>query len=170
MHYKVFLDLMDLPKFRQEMVKWGYEHSTIKDVLKARGKEYVLFLRFGAGAVAVTFSAQGFRGLLLAPIWISLVAAALSLLILQDVRAMVLYVAVLLEKCSLSHLVPLGVEETGKDLTKKVARLPKEAPFAPSLADTLALQRLGALLAVCLVLWLLLEFYHRSHQKKDKKE
>eukprot|EP00434_Breviolum_minutum_P029214 symbB.v1.2.025840.t1/scaffold2495.1/size77801/1 len=52
MHYKVFLDLMDLPKFRQEMVKWGYEHSTIKDVLKARGKEYVLFLRFGAGAVA----------------------------------------------------------------------------------------------------------------------
>ena len=22
----------------------------------------------------------------------------------------------------------------------------------------------------CLVLWLLLEFYHRSHQKKDKKE
>ena len=30
-------------------------------------------------------------GLLLAPIWISLVAAALSLLILQDVRAMVLY-------------------------------------------------------------------------------
>lgn len=28
-------------------------------------QEYVLFLRFGAGAVAVTFSAQGFRGVLL---------------------------------------------------------------------------------------------------------
>eukprot|EP00435_Cladocopium_sp_Y103_P011023 s1653_g2.t2 len=120
MHYKVFLDLLDLPKFRQEMERWGYEQSVMKDVLKARGKEpaeYVLFLRCGAGAIALTLAAgQGFRGIILLPIWISLVAAGFSMMMVQDYRAM-------------------------------------DAPFEPSLADTLALQRLGVLLGLCFVVW-----------------
>mmetsp|Transcript_4422 Transcript_4422/g.10252 ORF Transcript_4422/g.10252 Transcript_4422/m.10252 type:complete len:194 (+) Transcript_4422:43-624(+) len=167
MHYKVFLELLDLPKFRQEMERWGYEQSMMKDVLKARGKEYVIFLRCGAGAIAVTLAAgQGFRGVILLPIWISLVAAGFSLMMVQDYRAMVLYVSVLLEKCYLSDVMPLGLAQSGKDLTKRVARLPKDAPFEPSLADTLALQRLGVLLALCFVVWVLLQSYRR----KDKKE
>lgn len=167
MHYKVFLELLDLPKFRQEMERWGYEQSMMKDVLKARGKEYVIFLRCGAGAIAVTLAAgQGFRGVILLPIWISLVAAGFSIMMVQDYRAMVLYVSVLLEKCYLSDVMPLGLAQSGKDLTKRVARLPKDAPFEPSLADTLALQRLGVLLTLCFVVWVLLQSYRR----KDKKE
>ncbi|CAK9039888.1 unnamed protein product [Durusdinium trenchii] len=167
MHYKVFLDLLDLPKFRDEFHRWGYDETTVRSALKARGKEYATFLRLGASAVVLTFAVgQGFRGILLAPVWASLVAAAFSWLLVQDVRAMVLYVVVLIEKCYLSEVMPLGLEQSGKDLTKRVARLPKDMPFAPSVGDLLALQRLGVLLAMCFMIWMLLQWYH----KKEKKE
>ena len=88
-------------------------------------QEYVRFLRYGVGAVVMTMCwAQGLRGLLLAPLYICLVTAAFCHFILEDLRPMVLYAQVILEKCQL--LVPLGLEESGKELTKRVARLPKE--------------------------------------------
>ncbi|CAJ1418806.1 unnamed protein product [Effrenium voratum] len=148
------------------MRSWGYEKYAIRDTLKSHGKNYAFFLQFGTCTTALTLAVRRIRGILLVPVWISIVAAAMAHLVLNDLRATVLYVAVVLEKCHLSDWLILGLDQSGKELTKRVARLPKELPFSPSDADLSALKRLGLMLAACLLLWLL----PWKTREKDKKE
>ncbi|CAE7645413.1 unnamed protein product [Symbiodinium necroappetens] len=156
MHYKVFMQALDNPVFEQELKKWGQDKASVKSVLEARGKDFALLQRGGLAGIALALWAlDGMVGLLLVPVWISLVAGVVGFSIVGNWKAAVLYVGVLLEKCDLAEYVKLELSETGQVLTKRVARLPANLPFEMKSADEPALQRLAAGVGACFLAWFL---------------
>mmetsp|Transcript_133155 Transcript_133155/g.188128 ORF Transcript_133155/g.188128 Transcript_133155/m.188128 type:complete len:216 (+) Transcript_133155:47-694(+) len=156
MHYKVFMQALDNPVFEQELKKWGQDKASVKSVLEARGKDFALLQRGGLAGIALALWAlDGMVGLLLVPVWISLVAGVCGFSIVGNWKAAVLYVGVLLEKCDLAEYVKLELSETGQVLTKRVARLPANLPFEMKSADEPALQRLAAGVGACFLAWFL---------------
>eukprot|EP00930_Biecheleria_cincta_P038980 TRINITY_DN26799_c0_g1_i2.p1 TRINITY_DN26799_c0_g1~~TRINITY_DN26799_c0_g1_i2.p1 ORF type:complete len:234 (-),score=54.96 TRINITY_DN26799_c0_g1_i2:10-681(-) len=171
MHYKLYLESMKNPAFflssmQKQLQAMGHDMEAMKRVLRDAGKSYDTVIRSAAGLVVFTFfviaklRSNIFRTLavfLLCPAWICGVAAVTSASTAGSWQAGVLYVAVLLEKCNLAWMaLRLGLAEQGKDLTKRVARLPKE-PFEPSRNDEDALSILVSSMAALLLAALVLE-------------
>merc|ERR1712176_801998 len=109
----------------------------------------------------------GLVGLCFAPFWTFLVATVCAMGFCGNWQASVLYYTVLLEKCKLRRILPFTLDvETGKDLTKRVAALPKHGFFRPTPQDEAALVSLCTFLAATLAIGFLLEVLARSMQKK----
>jgi len=166
MHYKVFVKALDNPLFEKELQRWGLQKPDVRAMLLARGKDYILLMRCGVVGVSMSILAlDGVAGVLLVPVWILMIAGIVAVSIVGNWKACVLYAGVLLEKCDVAPHVPLGLADTGKDLTKRLARLPSALPYEATEADSAALNRLLSGVGVCLLIWVLFRTLLRTRAR-----